>query len=74
MVFGCNELLFLLGQLFILSMVKYGAVGMTVKVNLSFGHKVVILSLSKLNIESKNFFYNARFCMLFEKVAIKVIV
>ena len=52
MVFGCNKFLFLLGQLFILSMVKYGAVGMTVKVNLSFGHKVGILSLSKLNIES----------------------
>ena len=56
MVFGCNELLFLLGQLFILSMVKYGAVGMTVKVNLPFGHKAVISSLFKLNIESKTYF------------------
>ena len=27
------------------------------KVKLSFGHKTVILSLSKLNIESKHFFY-----------------
>ena len=27
------------------------------KVNPSFGHKAVILSLSKLNTESKNFFY-----------------
>ena len=29
------------------------------KVKLSFGHKAVILSLSKLNIESKNFFYKS---------------
>ena len=30
-----------------------------VKVKLSFGHKAVISSLSKLNIESKNFFYKS---------------
>ena len=29
------------------------------KVKLSFGHKAVISSLSKLNIESKNFFYKS---------------
>ena len=28
-----------------------------VKIKLSFGHEAVISSLSKLNIESKNFFY-----------------
>ena len=69
MVFGCNELLFLLGQLFILSMVKYGAIGMKVKVNLSFGHKAVISSLFKLNIESKTSFTKvAQFGMLFENI------
>ena len=30
-----------------------------VKVKLSFGHKAVISSLSKLNTESKNFFYKS---------------
>ena len=30
------------------------------KVKLSFGHKAVISSLSKLNIESKNFFFRGR--------------
>ena len=29
------------------------------KVKLSFGHKAVISSLSKLNMESKNFFYKS---------------
>ena len=69
MVFGCNELLFLLGQLFTLSMVKYGTVLMKVKVNLSFGHKAVISSLFKLNIESKTYFTKVvQFGMRFENV------
>ena len=40
-----------------------------VKVKLSFGHKAVVLLLSKLNIESKNFFIQfAQFALLFENV------
>ena len=39
------------------------------KVKLSFGHKVVILSLSKLNIKSKTSFTKVlQFGMLFENV------
>ena len=34
-------------------------VTLKLKVKLSFGHKAVISSLSKLNIESKNFFYRS---------------
>ena len=43
------------------------------KVKLSFGHKAVISSLSKLNIESKTSFTKvAQFGMLFEIISSKV--
>ena len=40
-----------------------------VKLEMSFGHKAVILSFSKLNIESKTSFTKvAQFGMLFENI------
>ena len=43
------------------------------KVKLSFGHKAVISSLPKLNMESKNFFYKScLFGMLFKIMTSKV--
>ena len=54
---------------YVTKVVQFGMIFEKVKLKMSFGHKAVILSLSKLNIESKTSFTKvAQFGSLFENI------